>query len=366
MGGIEALVRAIAAPIEDRIRCGFCVRSVRREGDRFLVSDGEATVAADRCISTIPLQALVPALEDVPPEVTDAVGRLVYNGVACVFVGLRGPVPPYSWVYIPEPELGFANRVSFPSNYSTGTAPQGCGSILAECTFRPGDPVATMGDSALVDHVLDRLEAMGVLCRDDVVFTGIARQPFAYVVYDLDYPGIDRDCQGVRRRPRDRPRRPFCRVRIPEHGRVHPACARLRPGARAVRVSFYVEDQFFFRYIGCATAARTLYRALGGVDGLELSWKRGTADADLVHYHTFGPLALHNRRRSHGVAVLSAHSTPRINQGNIAFARRINRLYPRIYAGFDHIVTISEPCHREVAAMVPDTPITHDPERRRP
>jgi protoporphyrinogen oxidase len=135
----------------------------------------------------VPLQALVPALEDVPPEVTDAVGRLVYNGVACIFVGLRGPVPPYSWVYLPEQELGFANRVSFPSNYSTGTAPKGCGSILAECTYRHGDPVATMGDSALVDHVLDRLEAMGVLHRDDVVFTGIARQPFAYVVYDLDY-----------------------------------------------------------------------------------------------------------------------------------------------------------------------------------
>ena len=125
-----------------------------------------------------------------------------------------------------------------------------------------------------------------------------------------------------------------------------------------MRVSFYVEDQFFFRYIGCATAARTLYGALDGFEGLEIAWKRGTADADLVHYHTFGPLALHNRRRARGVTVLTAHSTPRINQGNIAFARRINRLYPRIYAGFDHIVTISEPCHREVAAMVPETPVT--------
>lgn len=125
-----------------------------------------------------------------------------------------------------------------------------------------------------------------------------------------------------------------------------------------MRVSFYLEDQFFFRYIGCATAARTLYRALGGVDGLELTWKRGTADADLVHYHTFGPLALHNRSRANGVSILTAHSTPRINQGNIAFARRINRLYPKIYAGFDHIITISEPCHREVAAMVPETPVT--------
>ncbi|MEN6342417.1 MAG: FAD-dependent oxidoreductase [Methanospirillum sp.] len=187
-GGIEAMVRAIAAPIEDRISCGFCVRSVRREGGRFLISDGETTVEADRCISTIPLQALVPALEGVPPEVTGAVDRLVYNGVACVFVGLASPTLPFSWVYLPGTELGYANRVSFPSNYSTGTAPPRCGSILVECTYRPGDPVAKMDDAALVDHVLDRLEAMGVLRSEDILFTGVARQPFAYVVYDLAYP----------------------------------------------------------------------------------------------------------------------------------------------------------------------------------
>lgn len=125
-----------------------------------------------------------------------------------------------------------------------------------------------------------------------------------------------------------------------------------------MRVSFYVEDQFFFRYIGCATAARTVYRALCRLDGLDLSWKRGTADADLVHYHTFGPLALHNRRRSNGVSVLTAHSTPRLNQGNVAFARRINRLYPSIYSRFDHIITVSAPCHREVTAMIPEMPAT--------
>jgi protoporphyrinogen oxidase len=44
-----------------------------------------------------------------------------------------------------------------------------------------------MDDDTLVDHVLDRLEAMGVLHREEVILTGVARQPFAYVVYDLAY-----------------------------------------------------------------------------------------------------------------------------------------------------------------------------------
>jgi len=44
-----------------------------------------------------------------------------------------------------------------------------------------------MSDGALIDHVLYHLEQMGILDREDVVFTGCTRQPFAYVVYDLEY-----------------------------------------------------------------------------------------------------------------------------------------------------------------------------------
>ncbi|MGD9936013.1 MAG: NAD(P)/FAD-dependent oxidoreductase [Methanoregulaceae archaeon] len=186
-GGIEALVEAIDAPLRDRIQCGYRVSSVRRERDKFVVSDGVREINADRCISTIPVQALLEALDGVPQAVRDAGERLVYNSVACIFIGLKGPVPPYSWVYLAAPELGYANRISFPSNYSSGMAPPGCGSILAECTYRQDDPPASMSDQALIDHVVDHLEEMGVLKKEDVIYTGCARQPFAYVVYDIQY-----------------------------------------------------------------------------------------------------------------------------------------------------------------------------------
>lgn len=186
-GGIEALVEAIVAPIQDQVQCGFRVSSVRRKRNKFEISDGTRVITADRCISTIPIQALLGALDGVSAEVREAGDRLVHNSVACVFIGLRGPVPPYSWVYLAAPELGHANRISFPSNYSSGTAPPGCGSILAECTYRRDDPPASMNDQALIDHVIDHLEEMGILHREDVIYTGCARQQFAYVVYDLEY-----------------------------------------------------------------------------------------------------------------------------------------------------------------------------------
>ena len=132
-------------------------------------------------------------------------------------------------------------------------------------------------------------------------------------------------------------------------------------GEGGIKVNFYVEDMLFFKYIGCATVAKTLYRELGTMDGLQLSWKGLPDNDDLVHYHTFGPFALLNRRLAGGKKVLTAHSTPRINMGNIALAALINKRYPKIYRKFDHLITISRPCHEEVIAMLPDMPVTYIP-----
>jgi 1,2-diacylglycerol-3-alpha-glucose alpha-1,2-galactosyltransferase len=128
-----------------------------------------------------------------------------------------------------------------------------------------------------------------------------------------------------------------------------------------MKVNFYVEDMLFFKYIGCATVAKMLYRELASTGELEITWKGMPGDADLVHYHTFGPLAMAHRQMATGIRVLTAHSTPRINNGNIAFSKTINRFYPKIYQKFDHIITISESCHQEVIAMVPDVPATMIP-----
>jgi len=188
-GGIEALVRAIAAPVEDAIKTGFVVRSVRqREDRRWVVSDGNEEIVADRCVATIPLQALLPCLEEVPPAVADACAALKYNSVACVCIGIRGATLPYSWVYVPQEEIGLFNRISFPSGYSDGNAPEGSTSVLAEITYREGDEAAQMTDEALIKHTVEGLVKMGVIVTaEEVVYAAVERQKYAYVIYDLSY-----------------------------------------------------------------------------------------------------------------------------------------------------------------------------------
>ncbi|HMA04537.1 MAG TPA: FAD-dependent oxidoreductase, partial [Methanomicrobiales archaeon] len=187
-GGIEALVQAIARPIDEFITMDSPVTSVTRNGEGFLVRTGGREMKADRVVSTIPLPSLLPCLTDVPPRVMEACRDLRSTALLSVFIGLRGEVPPYSWVYVPSPEIGLFNRVSFPSNYSPAVTPPGHSSILAEITCARDDPLFSTPDEGIVSHVLGGLARMGVLSDPGrVVFTAVERSPFAYVVYDLGY-----------------------------------------------------------------------------------------------------------------------------------------------------------------------------------
>ena len=186
-GGIEALVKAIAQPVLPFIRTGFCVRSVRKNGSSWVISNGKEEIVADQVVSTMPVQHLLPCLDGVPARVFEACRSLKYNSLICVNVGYRAKVPDISWLYLPDPALGKTNRVSFPSSYSRHVAPEGCSAVLAEITHQPGDEIAAMTNAELTAEVVGMLEKMGIGKQDDVVFTSVEREPYAYVVYDLDY-----------------------------------------------------------------------------------------------------------------------------------------------------------------------------------
>ncbi|MDD1673249.1 MAG: FAD-dependent oxidoreductase [Methanomicrobiales archaeon] len=187
-GGIETLVRAIARPIEGCIRTNFCVSSIRRQNSTFFISNGEEELSADRVISTIPLQTLLPCLAEVPILVQKACDALKYNSLYCVFLGVREVIPTFSWVYIPDQKTGLFNRISFPYTYSPRVTPQDHSSILVEITFKEGDEVDHLTREELLTHVINSLLDIGVLQkRESVVYAMVERQKFAYVIYDLSY-----------------------------------------------------------------------------------------------------------------------------------------------------------------------------------
>ena len=201
-GGIEAMVREIATPVEENIQTGFNVSSIRKSGGDFIISDKRREISAQRLISTIPLQELLPCLGQVPEKVKKACSELKYNSIACVLIGIKGSVPDISWMYVPEKELGLFNRISFPSNYSPHVAPSGHSSILVEITYREGDEASTMQDEDIIDHVVNALSNMKIIkTKDDVVYSAVMRQKYAYVIYDLEYQKniatVKKYCAGI-------------------------------------------------------------------------------------------------------------------------------------------------------------------------
>jgi protoporphyrinogen oxidase len=186
-GGIEALVQSMADPIKDKIRTGFTVKSIEERAGKFFISDGPETISAERVISTIPLQILMKCIPDLPSEVADAIRNLKYNSVVSIGIGVSGKVPPFSWAYIPDADISYANRISFPSNFSEYVTPNGCNSVLAEITYNEGDLIDRMNDDEIIAHIVSSLSKMGVTEPEKIKTMCAFRNQFAYVVYDLGY-----------------------------------------------------------------------------------------------------------------------------------------------------------------------------------
>jgi len=116
-----------------------------------------------------------------------------------------------------------------------------------------------------------------------------------------------------------------------------------------MKVNFIVEDSGAFKYLGCATAAKNLYQKL--TEKIDISYNDPSLDFDIAHFHTFGPKSLWYHHRFKKTSIITAHSTPQLNYGNLAFPRLVNWLYLPIYNRFDHIISVSEKCKNELINM---------------
>ncbi len=122
-----------------------------------------------------------------------------------------------------------------------------------------------------------------------------------------------------------------------------------------MRVNFVVEDLGSMKYVGCSTLAKSLFENLE----IDKRWNSLNSDSDLDHFHTFGPFSLFLNLKEIRPSVLTAHSTPRANVGNVLLSEDFwRKLYTRIYNRFDHIIAVSETSKRELIDMGIDRDIS--------
>lgn len=123
-----------------------------------------------------------------------------------------------------------------------------------------------------------------------------------------------------------------------------------------MKVNFVVEDSGPLKYLGCATAAKNLYNSLA--ESIDIEYNSTSLDYDVCHLHTFGPKSLLYLKRFKGKKIITAHSTPQLNHGNLAFPSLVNWLYVPIYNQFDHIIAVSKKCENELRHIKCKPPIS--------
>jgi len=180
-GGFEQLVRGAVDGGGFDLQCGVSISRVERRGDQFAV-DGETY---DLVVNTVPLPQIEPALADVPDDIRADIRALEPISLVNLMIGVKldEPLPPLSWVYLPFPEQGPVNRVTYFSNYSPENAPAGHGSFLAEVTHR-GD---LKPDREWAQGVVAALGRAGILEPERVVLLEWCNNEFAYIDQDLEF-----------------------------------------------------------------------------------------------------------------------------------------------------------------------------------
>ncbi|MEM7052359.1 MAG: FAD-dependent oxidoreductase [Acidobacteriota bacterium] len=183
VGAIEPLPKALGARVNNIELERTAVR-IELPEKQVVFSDGEV-VPFDRLIYTLPLHLVHRFVPAAPPEVVRACEGLRYQGIYCVNLGIgRENISDKHWIYFYEDVFPF-HRLSFPANFSPGTAPPGKSSISTEVAFSKERPLNR--DSA-IEKTIEGLRAAKILLPDDpieLVYTEEIHP--AYVIYDLDH-----------------------------------------------------------------------------------------------------------------------------------------------------------------------------------
>jgi len=161
----------------------FCITNVmlRKGGDLYNASGSDY-------ISSIPLTALLGALNPAPPEeIRRAASRLAYRDLVVSTIMIdRDQVTDLTWMYLPEQSIPFG-RIHEPKNWSSAMAPAGKTHIVAEYFCFQGDGIWNAGDEELAALTVKHLCRMGFITEREVIGSCVVRVPRAYPLFTVDY-----------------------------------------------------------------------------------------------------------------------------------------------------------------------------------
>jgi protoporphyrinogen oxidase len=155
----------------------------------YVVNGRTERIAASHVISTMPVPALVAAIDPPPPDhVRDAAGRLSHRDFLTVALMIeQADVFDDNWIYIHDPAVRVGRIQNF-KNWSPEMVPDPSWTCLGlEYFCTAGDDLWTMSDADLVALARRELAQIGLGDASRIRRGVVVRAPKAYPVYDEGY-----------------------------------------------------------------------------------------------------------------------------------------------------------------------------------
>jgi protoporphyrinogen oxidase len=188
-GGFQSLVNAYARKLGPKcdILKGVSIRRLFKQGGRWQVETDRGHFVCETLLNCMPLHELFKVLE-APDEVRRAVGRLQYNSIHIVVVQAKKDTLGDNFaLYLADPAILFHRLSKLNFLGESYCLPGGGSTLLAEITFRPNSYLGSMSADAIKDRVLDDLQRINFVRRDDVLAVELKTFRYAYVIYDLEH-----------------------------------------------------------------------------------------------------------------------------------------------------------------------------------
>ena len=138
-------------------------------------------------ISTFPLSSLIKAFEPSPPiEIKELVDNLKYRNLKLCAIFLDIPnFTDNASLYFPESIYPFT-RIYEPKNRSKDLAPEGKTCIVAEIPFSDQDNICFKPDDQIMDLVINFLEDLNLISKDNIIDKMTLTIDFAYPILDVN------------------------------------------------------------------------------------------------------------------------------------------------------------------------------------
>jgi protoporphyrinogen oxidase len=185
-GGVQSLINAFIEKIshKSKIMNSVTLKEIRKKKDVWVVETDKGTFPSHYLINCMPLHELFTFIQ-APKIVRKALEELKYNSLYLFTIHTKNDAISDNFAfYIPDRDVIF-HRVSKLDFLGDAYRRTDGSTLLVEITYRPGSYLSQVEPEQVKERVLEDLDKVGLVRRQDVVDVRFMCFKYAYVIYDL-------------------------------------------------------------------------------------------------------------------------------------------------------------------------------------